>query len=217
MENKIQELKSLFEWPNSKPTIQPETNGWFTNASAKILDYFITGLNPKFIVELGSWTGMGSTNYLLNRAPNSHLICMDHWSPNVEDHGNGGVTKYEANDPELLQLPKVWESFLFNSWEHQNHLTPIRAKTGEGFKLLKPLNIPVDLVFIDADHSYEGVTRDIMNCVELWPNAQITGDDYTWPTVKNAVLDCAKKLDKRVMFCHNCWFFTDDREFEINL
>jgi len=216
MENKIQEIKSLFTWPKEKPNITPETNGWFTNASAAVLDYFIKGLNPKFIAELGSWTGTGSTKFLLNAAPNSHLICFDHWSPNVEDHGNGGTTKYEENDPELLQLPKVWDSFLYNNWEYRERLTPVRAKTPIGLESVKDLNIPVGLVFIDADHSYEGVTRDIMKCHELWPDAQIIGDDYTWESVRKAVLDCAKKLDKRVMFCHNCWFFTDNNEFEIN-
>ena len=216
LQEKIKEVKSLFEWPNQKPNITPETNGWFTNISAHVLNMFINHLEPKFICELGSWTGKGSTEFLLNTAPNSHLICFDHWSPNVSDHGNGGTTKYEDNDPELLQLPKIWDSFLYNTWEFKDRLTPIRAKTIEGLNSAAQLDIPVDLIFIDADHSYEGVTRDIMKCAEIWPNAQLVGDDYTWDTVKNAVIDCAKKLDKRVMFCHNCWWFTDQVAFEVS-
>lgn len=217
IETKIQEAKSIFTWPETKPNVIPETNGWFTNASAAVLNMFIQQLDPKFIAELGSWTGTGSTRFLLGAAPNSHLLCFDHWSPNVEDHGNSGVTKYEDNDPELKQLPKIWESFLYNNYDHKNHLTPIRNKTVPGLESVKQYNFPVELVFIDADHSYQGAYNDIMKCHELWPNAQLTGDDYTWPTVKNAVLDCAKKLDKRVMFCHNCWWLTDQLEFEVSL
>ena len=216
IQTKIEEAKSIFEWPETKPNIKPETNGWFTGASANVLTMFLQQLNPKFIAELGSWTGTGSTRFLLENAPEAHLLCFDHWSPNVSDHGNGGTTTYAENDPELLQLPKIWDSFLYNCWEHRNHLTPVRATTREGLDKVKPYDIPVELVFIDADHSYDGTYKDIMKCAEVWPNAQITGDDYTWETVKNAVNDAAKALDKRIMFCHNCWWFTDERAFEVN-
>ena len=216
LKEKIQIAKSLFIWPKQKPNIIPEVNGWFTNASSNVLAMFIQHLNPRIICELGSWTGMGSTRFLLNNAPTSHLLCLDHWSPDVKDHGNGGTTKYEDNDPELLQLPKIWDSFLYNNWEYQDRLTLIRAKTPEGLELLKPYDLPVDLIFIDADHSYKGTYHDIMKCAEIWPNAQITGDDFTWETVKSAVIDAAKALDKRIVFCHNCWFLTDQTAFEIN-
>lgn len=215
MIKEIESAKELFIWPEQKPNIKPEINGWFTGASAQILHYFITGLEPRAIAELGSWTGMGSTRFLLEKAPNTHLFTFDHWSANVNDHGNGGTTKYEDNDPELLQLPKIWDSFIYNTWDHRDHLTPIRAKTGEGLDKIKPYNVPIDLIFIDADHSYNGVYNDIMKCIEIWPNAQIVGDDYTWKTVRQAVLDCAKKLNKNVMFLHNCWFFTNEIEFEL--
>jgi predicted O-methyltransferase YrrM len=216
IQTSIEQAKSLFTWPDSKPNIIPETNGWFTHASANVLSMFIQHLNPRFIAELGSWTGTGSTRFLLDAAPNSHLLCFDHWSPNVNDHGNSGTTVYADDDPELLQLPKIWDSFLYNNWEHRNHLTPIRAKTPIGLESVKQYNFPVDLIFIDADHSYQGAYNDIMKCAELWPNAQITGDDYTWETVKAAVIDAAKALDKRVIFCHNCWWLTDEIAFEIN-
>ena len=71
-QTKIEEVKLLFEWPESKPNINPETNGWFTQASANVLTMFIQTLNPEFICELGSWTGTGSTRFLLESAPDSN-------------------------------------------------------------------------------------------------------------------------------------------------
>ena len=216
LQNKIQEAKLLFEWPNQKPNIKPEVNGWFTNASSNVLSMFIYHLQPKFIAELGSWTGTGSTKFLLNASPNSHLLCFDHWSPDVNDHGNSGVTPYKDDDPELQQLPKIWDSFIYNTWEYKDRLTPIRNKTIPGLESVRQYNFPVDLVFIDADHSYLGTYNDIIKCAELWPDAQITGDDFTWETVKAAVIDAAKTLNKRVIYCHNCWFLTDEIAFEMN-
>ena len=83
-------------------------------------------------------------------------------------------------------MPKIWESFLHNTWNHSHHLTPIRDKTPIGLTKVQKYDFPVDLIFIDADHSYEGVTRDIMMCYKNWPNAQLTGDDYTWDNVKKS-------------------------------
>ena len=33
IQTKIEEAKSIFEWPETKPNIKPETNGWFTGAT----------------------------------------------------------------------------------------------------------------------------------------------------------------------------------------
>ena len=49
------------------------------------------------------------------------------------------------------------------------------------------------------------------------PEDKITGDDFTWETVKAAVIDAAKTLNKRVIYSHNCWWFTDEIAFEVNI
>jgi hypothetical protein len=125
---KIQEAKSLFIWPEEKPQIKPETNGWFTGASANVLNMFIQHLEPRFICELGSWTGMGSTQFLLKNAPKSHLLCLDHWSPDVNDHGNGGTTKYEDDDPDTVPYGDRPNMKSKNSRQVKRDRPPLDAK-----------------------------------------------------------------------------------------
>jgi hypothetical protein len=61
-------LNKLFSWPTEKPTIEPSSHHWFGEGNAQTLKKLITEINPKYILEMGSWTGIGSTNFILNNA-----------------------------------------------------------------------------------------------------------------------------------------------------
>lgn len=69
-----------------------------------------------------------------------------------------------------------------------NYVTPIKLSSREAYKLFSDESI--DFLFIDADHSYEGVTEDM----KLWyPKVKkgktMAGHDYDWTSVKSAVTD----------------------------
>jgi len=54
-------------------------------------------------------------------------------------------------------------------------------------------NKTVDLVYIDGDHSYESVTKDLtIWCEKLKPNGIIWGDDFGWVPVRKAIQDFSK-------------------------
>lgn len=228
---KLQEVKALFEWPKEKPTTPPDTHHWLCQGNMMLLDHFIKELNPEFILELGSWTGGGSTTFLLNKAPNSHLICVDHWSKDWKDHTNGDTTGHpevnedgtvkktdkHGNITDLSHIENLWESFLQNTWEHQHHCTPLRHKTDVGLDILHKMNIPIKLIYIDAHHHFEGVVHDVMKCAEYFPEAVLVGDDWSWESVREAVHYCAKKLDKRILHLDTCWTFTDALAFPIQV
>jgi hypothetical protein len=44
-----------------------------------------------------------------------------------------------------------------------------------------------DLVYIDADHSFEAVVGDLECTLDLFPGAAIVGDDWNWESVRTAV------------------------------
>jgi hypothetical protein len=60
----------------------------------------------------------------------------------------------------------------------------------------------VAMVFIDADHSYEGVLKDI-NMAELLNAPIICGDDYNFPGVKQAVHEI---YGSKVKFIGEMWW-----------
>jgi hypothetical protein len=224
----IKKVKDLFVWPEQKPIVPEDKHSWFCQGNAILLNHCIQELKPKFILELGSWTGAGSTSFIARQAPDSHIICVDHWSKDWKDFTNGGTTTQDVdengnikatdehgNRTDLSHIETLWEVFLQNTWEHQHHLTPVRAKTDEGLEILRKLDIPVELIYIDAAHHFEGVVHDVMKCAEIWPNAILVGDDWTWESVREGVYHCAKKLDKRIYHLDTVWTFTDELAFRI--
>lgn len=67
-----------------------------------------------------------------------------------------------------------------------NYVTPIKLSSREAHKIFQDESI--DFAFIDADHSYEGVTEDI-KCwyPKIKKGGVLAGHDYDWPSVKSAV------------------------------
>lgn len=201
-------INKLFEWPSEKPNIIPSSHNWFSEDNAEVLRTLIKQINPSFILEMGSWTGIGSTNFILKNSPNSHLVCVDHWSTDIEDHIQSSFSRDAAM--ELYdEISNLWETFLVNNWEHRNHLTPIRKKTNEGLDLLSKLDIPFDLIYIDAHHDYENVLYDIETAGKYWPNAVLCGDDFLWPNgdVEKAVNKYASNNNLKIHVRKQCWYY----------
>jgi len=198
-------LNKLFKWPKNKPNLPFDDHGWFMNAYTLLK---FVNEDTKVIVELGSWLG-SSTRFLLDRAPKATVIAIDHWSNNVKDYGNGGATE-ASSDPGIEKIYTLWDTFLSNCWQYKDRLYPVRAYTQDGLKQLKEYELEVDIVYIDASHSYEDVLADITLSRELWPKAQIIGDDYAWESVRRAVHEYADKNGFRVVAEDNCWYYVVD-------
>ena len=139
----------------------------------------------KTIVEIGSWKGRSSK--ALAGATQGKVFCVDHWRGNEE-------LKDETYTEALKQTPDV----IFR--EFSAHLAdeiasgkavPVRASSVEAVPILKGL-LPggkAEMIFIDGDHSYESVKRDIESVLPLLADGGLLcGHDYgVWPGVRQAV------------------------------
>jgi len=199
-------MKNLFTWPEEKPNVSQSSHNWLHSSNMFVLQQMIPKLNPKFILELGSWTGAGSTTFIANLAPNAQIVCIDHWSKDLNDYiqDECGIEQIRELEP---QINILWETFLVNMWDYKHQITPLRARTKDGLKTLNKLNIPFDIIYIDAHHDYTPVKLDIEMSHKNWPNATIIGDDYTWNSVKTAVHDYADENNLKVAFNENCWWY----------
>lgn len=157
--------------------------------------------NNGHIVEVGSWKGKSSVYMaveIINANKTIKFDCVDTWLGSASESSHQQDT-YVKND-------KLYDLFISNIEPVKHIINPIR-KTSKEAALLYP-DESLDIVFIDADHSYESVVQDI----ELWlPKVKIggilAGHDYGngyHPGVKQAV---DEKLNHIHIKDDTCWVY----------
>jgi hypothetical protein len=137
------------------------------------------------IVEVGSWKGR-STRALCDNT-NGHVFAVDHWK-GPEDLQ---TWKNEYNEIISHGSKFVYNQFRSNMAEHiaSGKLFIIKKSSLMGAKyLLTSFGEYFDMVFIDSDHDYKNIYKDIEAYKEiLIPNGLLCGHDYNWNGVKKAV------------------------------
>lgn len=136
-------------------------------------------------VEIGSWMGKSASYCVveLQRRNMSYMFhCIDPWTGS-EEH----------KDLKVIQEGKLYEEFNKNVLPIRHLIHPHRMTSEEASKKFK--DDSVDVIFIDGDHSYEGVKKDL----ECWfPKIKSGGviayDDYPrWPSIVKAVHEFHEK------------------------
>lgn len=96
--------------------------------------------------------------YLLERNPTLHLLGVDTWAPAVEQDSRReeGGRSYKEHDLNGYYLT-LEKTILDKGWEDRAFL----ARTTTTAAAENIADGTFDFVFIDADHTYEGVSADI--------------------------------------------------------
>jgi predicted O-methyltransferase YrrM len=149
------------------------------------------------IVELGSH--LGRSTLALAENTEGKVWAIDLWKP--------------WRDNSLTSSTDLYEKFCANLKDaiSSGKVTPIvsdHAET-ENFPpewLTGPNDLKPDMVFVDGDHSYEAVRRDI----ETWrhrlaPGGLLCGHDYDWPSVGRAVKEAFPEV--QVVPSTSIWFY----------
>ena len=138
----------------------------------------------KVIVELGCFCGR-STRALADNTPGV-VYAIDDWQ---------GVrkTQWGERTPEMEEEGRrSFLSFCQNMQDHilSDKVVVLKMDHANLAYLDWDPTTPPDMVFIDGDHDYESVARDIRVWDEkLAPGGLICGDDYSWKGVREALED----------------------------
>jgi hypothetical protein len=177
LDDPAEKLRQAFRWPSERPEIKGPipAPGWFGEGTDQVLAGVLTP-QTRLVVELGAWLGM-STRYIADNAPNATVVSIDHWQGNPE---------HQTRDDLRAMLPTLYDTFLALCWRYRDQVIPMRMTTLEGLRTVAQFGASADVVFIDAEHSYAAVSAELALARQLFPKAQLVGDDFDWQPVQSA-------------------------------
>jgi predicted O-methyltransferase YrrM len=149
-------------------------------------------IDAKTIVEVGTWLGGSAMAFA---ATGANVYCVDTWDARTS--GMGKLYDREGGkDSVLLQLCRRAKEHLFRNL----FLLPLpSSEAAEVFPL------KADLIFLDAEHSYDAVAKDIQI---WWPHLRtggiLVGHDFSlrWPGVIWAVRKFLPSYQRRWAVWH---------------
>jgi predicted O-methyltransferase YrrM len=201
MSTQLERLRSAYPWPAIPPAVAPDFGPvWYSDDERSGHARLFTMLVPssaRVIVELGSYLGRSAAGWL-RLFPHAHVIAVDTWC---------GSPEHRADSQRQGHLPRLMETFQVNLWDERRRLTAIRASTLEGLKILHELGVSPDVIYVDADHATESVIADVSRSLDLFPDALVMGDDWSWPSVKAAVKAVASERALTIAACGPLWWF----------
>jgi cephalosporin hydroxylase len=155
---------------------------WFTYPN--LYSRFVNELEDgSKIVEVGCWKGK-SVAYLaveiINSGKNITIDAVDTWK--------GSPNETICQEDPFVKEDKLYELFLENISPFSEIVNPIRMESTEAASLYEDGSL--DVVFIDAGHTYEEVKADIIAWLpKVKKGGYISGHDYSfgWESVAKAV------------------------------
>lgn len=144
------------------------------------------------MVEVGCYAGE-STVMFLESGKVDHIICVDDW-----DTGANAEPKFD---------------YAMESWVARGRALKVKSLSVAAARSVADASL--DFVYIDADHSYEGVIADIDAWLpKLKPGCPIAGHDYTHPTLGRKWWGVQKAVNERfggpdLVFEDSSWLVRD--------
>lgn len=151
--------------------------------------------NVRIAVELGSWLGRSACHIAKILPEDGRLYAVDRWrfiGQDVIRHADLKETFYEQFLSNVIHAKLA------------HKIVPLRMETAEGSLWLKKNNIRADLIYVDADHTADGVYHDLANYYELLSeNGVICGDDWNLQVrgkypIRIGVTLFAKRMNLRI-------------------
>lgn len=188
-----------------------DSNSMF--ADAETFSWLIKTVQPKEIIEIGSWKGH-SANYAIDECRktglDSRIVCVDTFMGGPEHWLLPGSieTLHRKNGQ-----PTILNRFLGNTVARQNidRVFPLCLDSTAASYVFNHFAFKADLIFVYAAHDYDAVVHDIMNYYPLLARGGVMfGDDYQFKPLADAVHDCARKLGFEVLVHARKWVLMNE-------
>jgi SAM-dependent methyltransferase len=153
------------------------TNNWFEEAARPVWDDIIPKIDPRRVLEVGSYEG-ASTTYLIDRLARTgplEIHCVDTWEGGVE-HVQADMGLVEARFTHNVRLAIDAAPNKVDLAIHKGHsdvcLARLLAHGGANY---------FDFIYIDGSHQAPDVLCDaVLGFRLLRPGGVMAFDDYVW-------------------------------------
>lgn len=184
-----------------------DVSGWHGNHPI-FLD-LLDNLEPKLILEIGSWKGQSAINMAKSSKEldlDVKIVCVDTWLGSI-DFINSESRLDEARDTyPLFGYPQIYYQFLSNVINAgvEEIVIPFPQTSSIACRWFEERNILFDLIYIDGSNDYRDVLLDIESSWAILKNGGVIfGDDYNhsfFVDIKKAVDDFCKKYNQKHNF-----------------
>jgi predicted O-methyltransferase YrrM len=155
---------------------------------------FELALRKQRILEIGSYVGASAACFgaAMNKFPGGEIYCIDTWQ-------NDAMTEGKKD---------TYSSFRENIKPYSKWIVPIRGFSTAVVDVVKKQTTTLDLLFIDGDHSYEGVKADWDSYREfLGKGSIVVFHDFGWAEgVKKVIEEDVKPIISRFDSLPNMWW-----------
>ena len=177
--------------------LPPDFQAW--SLDAEEFEHCIKELQPKIIIEVGSWKGWSAfkmAEICLKYYDDFQIVCVDTWLGSVEHWlmefaNDDGPIKGIRHDMKNGRS-RLYELFLSNVVHkgYQKYITPFAIDSTNAAYFFYSAGIAPDMVYMDAGHEYQSVRMDLYNYAQiLRPNGWMLGDDWYHPPIKKAAFE----------------------------
>ena len=149
----------------------------------------------KIMVEVGSYMGESADIFATKVAI---LTCVDSWIPGYDD-------KDAASSTDMKLVEETFDKIVS---DHSGKITKIKGKSEDVCPRFEDNSL--DIVYIDAEHTYRALTRDISIWKEkVKDTGWICGHDWQREDLRRAIIEVLGQPDKT--FKDDSWCFKKDR------
>ena len=183
--------------------------GGSTNRDSKDIMYLVG--KDTVGAEIGVWKANTSVNFVKRGVKELHLV--DAWSVEVYKEGVGETGEWGSYENYLQRYKQVTgganeEQFkayydktyndVVRRFKQMEHVHVHRMSSDDWFA--KQEDNYFDWVYLDGDHSYAGVLRDLNNSLRVVKKGGvILGDDYAWPFQKHGKPGVTAAVDQFIL------------------
>lgn len=179
-------------YPNLRPAFNVESHMTFNE---RVVLYKLSNSLVR-IAEIGSYIGASACCFGagVNANKLKQIICIDTWNNDAMSEGNRDT----------------WDEFKKNTTGFSQHVIPLRGLSTDVVEQVRKIAPYLDLLFIDGDHSYEGVKADWEAYKDfLKPSSLVVFHDYGWAEgVKRVVHEDVMPLVSSYDHLPNMWWGT---------